>query len=90
MKALPPASTRALTVTSAVVLFGGFLIPSPSAAFLAYGLAGLLSAIPAIFGTGKIRLAAAVLLACSIGLAANTHPEFKKEQEQYRQRTKSP
>ena len=90
MKAMQPASTRALIVTAALFMLGGFLVMSPSGAFLAFGLAALLAAIPAIFGTGKIRIVAAILLLCSAGLAASSYPDFKKEQEQYRQRTKSP
>ncbi len=90
MKAMQLASTRALTVTATMVLIVGLMLSSPSGAFLAFGLAGLLSVMPAIFGTGKIRIVAAVVLLGVIGLAANTYPEFKKEQELYRQRTKSP
>jgi hypothetical protein len=86
MKAMQPASARALTVTATVVLFVGFLIPSPSGAFLAFGLAALLAVVPTIFGPGKMRLVAAVLLLCSIGLAANKYPNFKSEQERYRQK----
>lgn len=89
MKAMQPASARALSVTAALVLFGGFLVPSPSGAFLAFCLAALLSAIPAIFGSGKTRLTAAVLLLCSVGLAASKYPDFSSEQERYRQRTKA-
>ena len=75
---------------AALILLVGLMVMSPSAAFLAFCLAALLSAIPAIFGTGKTRIVAAILLLCSAGLAANSYPDFKKEQEQYRQRTKSP
>ena len=90
MKAMQPASTRALIVTAALFMLGGFLVMSPSGAFLAFGLAALLAAIPAIFGTGKIRIVAAILLLCSIGLVVRAYPDFKSEQEQYRSRTKSP
>ncbi len=89
MKAMQPASARALTVTAAFVLFGGFLVPSPSGTFFAFCLAALLTAFPAIFGAGKIRLTAVVLLLCSLGLAAGKYPDFRTEQERYRQRTKA-
>lgn len=88
MKALPATSTRALTVTAALVMFGGMLVMSPSAAFIGYGLATLLAAVPAIFGTGKFRIVAAVLLLCSAGLAVRQYPAFQKEQEQIRLRAR--
>ncbi len=86
MKALQPASTRALTVTAALVALGGAMIPSPAGAFFGFCLSALLAAIPAVFGTGKIRLVAAILLLCSMGLAVRTYPDFKSEQERYRQK----
>jgi hypothetical protein len=88
MKAMQPASARALTVTATLVLFVGFLIPSPSGAFFACCLAALLYAFPAIFGSGRMRLVAAVLLLCSLALAAGKYPDFKSEQERYRQRSR--
>ena len=84
MKAMQPASARALTSTAALVILVGFIVMSPSGAFLAFCLAALLSAFPVIFGTGKTRIIAAVLLLCSIGLAARIYPEFRSEQERYR------
>jgi hypothetical protein len=89
MKALQPASARALTSMAALVMVAGFLVLAPSGAFLAYCLAALLAVLPAIFGTGKTRIIAAIILLCSAGLAARQYPEFKSEQERYRQRTKS-
>ena len=85
---MPPSSTRALTVTAALLMFGGFLVMSPSGAFLAFGLAGLLAVVPAIFGTGKIRIVAAILLLCSAALAVRQYPEFKQEQEGIRRRAR--
>lgn len=90
MKALQPASVRALTVTAALLLLIGSMVMSPSAGFTAFGLAALLSAIPAIFGTGRIRLVAAILLLGSTGLAAAKYPDFKAEQARYRQHASPP
>lgn len=84
MKTMQPASARALTVTAALVVLAGFMVMSPSGAFFAFCLAALLAVFPAIFGLGKTRLIAAVLLLCSIGLAANKYPDFRSEQERYR------
>lgn len=84
MKAMQPASARALTSMAALVLLVGLMVMSPSAAFLAFCLAVLLSAIPAIFGTGKTRLIAAVILLAATGLAIRIYPEFKSEQERHR------
>lgn len=89
MNAMQPASARALTVTAALVLLLGFLVPSPSGAFLAFCLAALSALVPVIFGSGKMRVAAAVLLLCSIALAAGKYTDFQSEQERYQQRTKA-
>lgn len=89
MKAMQPASARALTGAGSLVLFVGLLVPSPSGAFLAYCLAALLYAVPAIFGSGKVRLITGILLLCAIGLAGAKYPDFKSEQDQYRHRTKA-
>lgn len=67
-------------------MLGGFMVMSPSAAFLAFCLTALLSAIPAVFGTGKTRLIAAALLLGSVVLAVNRYADFRREQERYRQR----
>lgn len=84
MKPIEPASARALTASAGLVLLGGFLVPSPSGAFFAFCLAALLTAFPVIFGTGKPRVIAAVLLLSSSLLAAGKYPDFKSEQERYR------
>ena len=88
MKAMPPKSVRALTVTAAVVLLIGFMVMSPSAAFLAFGLAALLTAPAAIFGSGKSRAVAVLLLLCALGLTAVKYPDFKSEQQRYRQHSR--
>jgi len=90
MKAMSPASTRALTVTAALVMFVGFTVMSPSGGFFVFCLAALLAAAPAFIGAGKIRLVAAILLLCSISLAVRIYPDFRTDQERYRQRTRSP
>lgn len=89
MKAMQPASARALTSLAALTLLGGFLVMSPSAAFLAFCLAALFAAIPAIFGAGKIRLFAIALLLGAAALAANRYPDFRREQQRYRERIKT-
>jgi hypothetical protein len=89
MKAMQPASARALTGAATLVLFVGFLVPAPSGAFFAFGLSAILYAVPAILGSGKVRLIAAILLLCSVALAAGKYPDFKGEQDQYRLRTKA-
>jgi hypothetical protein len=90
MKAMQPASARALTVTAALVVLVGFVVMSPSAAFLAFWFAAILAAFPAVFGAGKMRLIAAVLLLGSMGLAMGKYPEFREELSRYRQHTHSP
>jgi hypothetical protein len=86
MKPLNPTSGRALTWLGAALLAVGFLVSSPSGAFCAFVLATVLSAAPALFGAGKLRVAAAVLLLASLALSASKYSAFKSEQETYRAR----
>jgi hypothetical protein len=89
MKPLPSASTRALAAFAAIVLFLGFLVPSPAGAFFAFGLAGLLALVPAIFGAGKSRLAAALIALLALGLAAAKYPDFKGDQQRYLEKSQA-
>lgn len=89
MKPMNPTSSRTLCWLGAVILMAGFMIPSPSGAFFAFGLAGLVTAVPTIFGTGRTRFMAAILLLSSAGLAAGQYPDFRSDQERYRQKTKA-
>ena len=89
MKVMQPASARALTGAAALVLLVGFMVMSPSGAFLAFCLAALLSAIPAIFGAGKTRLIAAALLLGATVLAVGRYSAFRAEQQRHRERVKS-
>ena len=70
-------------------MLGGFMVMSPSAAFLAFCLAALLAAIPAIFGAGKTRLIAAALLLGAAVLAVGRYSAFRADQQRYRERVKT-
>lgn len=89
MKPMNPTSTRALGWLAAMIMGAGFLVPSPSGSIFAFGLAALVAAVPAIFGAGRTRLLAAILVLCSAGSAASKYSGFRSEQERYRQRTKA-
>lgn len=80
------SSARALIGLATMTLAVGFVILSPSGAFVSFLLAALLSVFPAIFGAGKLRGIAVVLLLISVWLAVGKYPDFKSEQERYRQR----
>lgn len=86
MKPLAPESSRALTVTAVVLLMLGLLVPSPSGAFAAFCLGALTSAIPALLARGAVRITAAIVLLCALGLAGFHHDEFRADQERYRHR----
>lgn len=87
MQVLPPGSARALVVTSIIAMAGGFLVMSPSAAFLAHCVAALLAA-PALAAAGRLRVIAAVLLLCAIALAASKYPDLSDEQRRYREQVR--
>ena len=84
MKKIKPASARALAWLAAVLAVIGCLVISPSAALLCMTTAALTAFIPAVFGTGRVRILAAILLLVSAGLAVAKYPEFRHEQAVYR------
>jgi membrane protein implicated in regulation of membrane protease activity len=88
MKQMKPVSARALTWLAAILIIIGGMILSPSGAFFLFLVAALVVVAPAIFGTGRIRVAATVLLLVSICLAVNIYPDFKSDQERYRNHMK--
>jgi hypothetical protein len=85
MKPLAPESSRALTVTAVVMLVLGLLVPSPSGAFAAFGLAALSSAVPVVLSRGTARIIAAIVLLCAVGLVGNHYVAFQDEMARYRQ-----
>ncbi|MDP2277285.1 MAG: hypothetical protein Q8K51_03585 [Nitrospirota bacterium] len=82
-------SSNALAWFAAILLFVGLLIMSPSGAFALFVLAALFAAFPAIFGSKKTRIVAAVLLLVSILLAVSRYPEFRSEQDRFSSRAKN-
>ncbi len=85
---MKPGSARALTWFAAILIITGGMIISPSGAFFLFLVAALFVVFPAIFGSGRIRVAAAVLLLASICLAVSIYPDFKSEQKRYRKHIK--
>lgn len=86
---MKPASARALTWLAAIIIVIGFLVGSPSGACVAFFAAAIVAVVPALFGSGKIRLVAVGLLLVGIALAARSYPAFQREQETYRSHSKS-
>lgn len=89
MKSISPVSGRALNWLAGLIVIAGILVGSPSGAFLAFSVGGVLTLFSTAFGVGRTRVVAAVLLVLSVFLAVGKYPEFKREQEQYRARTKA-
>jgi membrane protein implicated in regulation of membrane protease activity len=85
VKQLDPASSRALTWLAALLWLTGLLLGSPGGAFFAFLVAAVLAAVPTLFGSGKMRVVAAVILLIAAGFAAGHYAGFKSEQERYRQ-----
>jgi membrane protein implicated in regulation of membrane protease activity len=90
MKSLNSTSARAFIWLAAIVVVLGFLVSSPSGAFLAFLIATLVAFVPALFASGKIRVIAVILLLASIGLAASKYASFRDEQQKYRDRAAGP
>ena len=78
----------ALTWLAAILLGLGLRVMSPSGSFLIFIVAALFAAVPAIFGTKKMRIAAIILLATSIILAVSQYSEFNNERYRIEKRSK--
>ncbi len=84
MNRMKPASARALTWLAAILIITGGMIISPAGAFFLFLAAAFFVVFPALFGPGRIRIVAAVLLLASICLAVHIYPDYKSDQERYR------
>lgn len=89
MKQMKPASARALTWFAAITAVVGSMAMSPSGALITLSAAALLALFPALFGKGKARILAAVLLLVAAGLALAKYPDFRHEQALYRKHVDS-
>ena len=82
------STASALTWLAAILLGLGLLMMSPSGSFLVFIVAALFAAVPAIFGTKKMRIVVIILLAASIILAVIQYSEFKNEHYRIEKRIK--
>lgn len=81
---LDPVSARTLVQAAGAVAFIGLVVGSPAGAMAAYALAALLAVAPVVFGRGKPRLAAAIVLAIAALLLYSTYPQYRDEMAAYR------
>ncbi len=81
-------SARALILFAAILVFVGWLVMSPAGAFAIFVLSVILAVVPAVFGRGTLRVAAAILLLVSIISAISKYPEFKHEHNMHQDRVK--
>ncbi|MDP2156628.1 MAG: DUF308 domain-containing protein, partial [Nitrospirota bacterium] len=84
MKKMNQKSAGALTWFAGILFITGGMIMSPSGALFLFVLAALCLVFPAIFGSGRLRIVAAILLFAAIGLAVSKYPDFKNDQERDR------
>jgi membrane protein implicated in regulation of membrane protease activity len=78
----------ALMAFSGICVISGITLMSPSAAFSAMALAVLCALLPLMFSRRWMRLAALTLVVISVTLAVFMYPDFRKDQELYRERAK--
>ncbi len=79
-------SASALVWLSGILIVFGWLVMSPSAAFFLFVLSALLTAVPAVFGAGKVRFVAIAFLIVALFFAAQRYPHFKSERERLHRR----
>ncbi len=88
MKPMNAASGRTLTWLAAILLVAGGMVMSASGAFFLFVAAAVCAGFPALLGTGKMRVAASVLLLLSLVLAVSHFENFKNDQNRYRKHIK--
>lgn len=71
---------------SVISLLLGTVVMSPVGGFFLYALAALAALIPAVFSSGRLRIAGAVMAAVSLVLLAVTYPKYETEMTKYKQR----
>ena len=79
-------SAKTFVWASVISLLLGMVVMSPAAGFFLYALAALAALIPAIFSSGRLRIAGAVILTVSLALLAVTYPKYDAEMTSYKQR----
>lgn len=80
-----PKTTKTFFWASAISLLLGMVVMSPAGSFSLYALAALAALITAIFSSGRLRIAGAVIVAVSIALLAVTYPKYDPEMMSYKQ-----
>lgn len=83
-----PVSARALVWISGLLIVLAPAIISPAGTFPLLILAALCSAIPSLFAVKRCRAIALVLLCISLVMLLYYYPDFKQDQEVFRERAK--
>jgi hypothetical protein len=73
---------------SVIIFIIGLLVISPPLRFALFVIASLCAAVPAIFTSGKWRIAGIVIGIAALALALIEFPDARSHIEQYRQRPK--
>lgn len=85
---LPDKSANSLTWFAVILLVPGLMIQSPSGRFFFAALACLIALVPLAFGSGKRRIFGGVVAALSLLIAVATYPDFRHDQDSYRDRVR--
>jgi len=84
---MKPDSARALVWVSLFLVVIGPIATSRAANFMGPALAALLALLPAVFGRGRTRLLASIVLAASVAAAAIMYPGYRAEMERWMARS---
>lgn len=82
-------SARTLWIFALILAVVGSMVPSPSGSFFFSVAATLMALLPALFGTGRARLAGAIVCVLSLALAVGGFSAMQKDQAAYTERAKS-
>ena len=86
---MDPQSTRALIFASLVPAILGPITTSFAANFLFPLLAFVLAILPAMFGRGRARIVAGIVVVVSLALAASAYPGYRAEMDRWKARAEA-
>ena len=73
------SSARAFVWFSAILIFAGMMVMSPSGAFALFALAAIFAAVPLLFGAGRSRIIAFTLFILAGVLVIDNYHQYKDE-----------
>lgn len=81
-----PVTVRTLTWLAVFLLLAGGMIPAPMANLVLTGLSAALSLLALLYGAGKVRLLALLLILLAFGVMLDSYLPARNEWQRYTSR----